>query len=54
MTFRSYDDALIWSRIHGHENCRPCDRLEIIEVGKHAYMIAIRMKWSGKFVGYAT
>ena len=52
MKFRSFDDAVNWGKKFGRDNCRPCDKWEVAEKD-NLFMIVIRFKSSGDFVGYA-
>lgn len=53
-TFQNYDDAMNWLKINGRDNARPCDKLEIVEIEKAKWAIAIKFKVSGLLVGYAS
>ena len=52
MSFHRFEDAMTWAMIHGRENCRPCDRWDIVPVGSE-FNVAVSFKTSGKFICYA-
>jgi hypothetical protein len=53
MTFKTQDQAFKWALTNGRDNCRPCDRWQVVKDATGTFRVAIRFKSSGKFVGYA-
>ena len=53
-TFTDFDEAVRWTRMNGRDNCRPCDRLEIVKIDDKKFAVAIKFKSSGDLVGYAS
>lgn len=51
--FRSFDDALAWAKMHGRDNCRPCDKWNIVELDCKMFAVEIVFRSSGDRVGYA-
>lgn len=52
MTFNTFDNAMKWAMINGRDNCLPCHRWKVEQIGRE-FKVAIRFRSSGKLVGYA-
>ena len=53
-TFRTFEQALSWAKVHGKENVRPSDKWEVVRIeNAHEYRVAIKFKSNGELIGYA-
>jgi hypothetical protein len=52
-TFKTFDAALNWGRIHGRESCMPFHFWSVEQLTRDSYAIAVRSKNDDRLCGYA-